>query len=116
MARRSPAPRNQGHRDDAAAAQVRPSESILEIDAGADYNAAPPRHLIGNSGHITTLDVDEGLIAGAHAQRTAAGITKVTTLTRGGALDHASFTTAGEHDGARRTVRTPNRSGCDPLE
>ncbi|MEV6592183.1 methyltransferase, FxLD system [Streptomyces acidicola] len=66
-----------------------PGERILELGAGTGYNAALLAHLVGESGHVTTLDVDEDLVEGARAHLAAAGITNVKAVTRDGALGYA---------------------------
>ncbi len=68
---------------------VRPGERILELGAGSGYNAGLLAHLVGESGHVTTLDVDDDLVAGARAHLAAAGITNVEAVTRDGALGYA---------------------------
>ncbi|MFD5299610.1 methyltransferase, FxLD system [Streptomyces mutabilis] len=68
---------------------VRPGERILELGAGSGYNAGLLAHLVGESGHVTTLDVDDDLVAGARAHLAAAGVTNVEAVTRDGALGYA---------------------------
>ncbi|MET9994268.1 methyltransferase, FxLD system [Streptomyces mutabilis] len=68
---------------------VRPGERILELGAGSGYNAGLLAHLVGESGHVTTLDVDDDLVAGARAHLAAAGITNAEAVTRDGALGYA---------------------------
>ncbi|MEJ1202639.1 MULTISPECIES: methyltransferase, FxLD system [unclassified Streptomyces] len=68
---------------------VRPGDRILELGAGTGYNAALLAHLTGESGHVTTLDVDDDLVEDARAHLAAAGIGNVTAVTRDGALGHA---------------------------
>ncbi|MFD4347399.1 methyltransferase, FxLD system [Streptomyces coelicoflavus] len=68
---------------------VRPGERILELGAGTGYNAALLAHLVGENGHVTTLDVDDDLVEGARAHLAAAGIDNVTAMTHDGALGHA---------------------------
>ncbi|MFJ7045259.1 methyltransferase, FxLD system [Streptomyces sp. NPDC101112] len=68
---------------------VQPGERILELGAGTGYNAALLAHLVGESGHVTTLDVDDDLVEGARAHLAAAGITNVKAVTRDGALGYA---------------------------
>ncbi|MFJ8844629.1 methyltransferase, FxLD system [Streptomyces cyaneofuscatus] len=63
-------------------------ERVLELGAGTGYNAGLLAHLVGESGHVTTLDVDDDLVEGARAQLSAAGITNVETVTRDGALGY----------------------------
>ncbi|MCZ4513985.1 methyltransferase, FxLD system [Streptomyces sp. ActVer] len=68
---------------------VRPGERVLELGAGTGYNAALLAHLVGESGHVTTLDVDDDLVESASAHLAAAGITNVEAVTRDGALGYA---------------------------
>ncbi len=68
---------------------ARPGERVLELGAGTGYNAALLAHLVGESGHVTTLDVDDDLVEGARAHLAAAGITNVEAVTRDGALGYA---------------------------
>ncbi|WP_149829318.1 methyltransferase, FxLD system [Streptomyces tailanensis] len=68
---------------------AQPGERILELGAGTGYNAALLAHLVGESGQVTTLDVDDDLVEGARAHLTAAGITNVQAVTRDGALGYA---------------------------
>ncbi|MEW2172599.1 methyltransferase, FxLD system [Streptomyces sp. NPDC007027] len=69
--------------------EAQPGEHILELGAGTGYNAALIGHLVGPSGHVTTIDVDDDLVEGARAHLAAAGATNVEALTRDGALGHA---------------------------
>ncbi|MEU4617396.1 methyltransferase, FxLD system [Streptomyces umbrinus] len=69
--------------------QAQPGERILELGAGTGYNTALIAHLVGDSGHVTTIDVDDDLVAGARAHLAAAGFTNVEAITRDGALGHA---------------------------
>ncbi|MEU6028642.1 methyltransferase, FxLD system [Streptomyces tauricus] len=69
--------------------EAQPGERILELGAGTGYNAGLLAHLVGESGHVTTLDVDDDLVEGARTHLTAAGITNVDAVTRDGALGYA---------------------------
>lgn len=68
---------------------AQPGQRILELGAGTGYNAGLLAHLVGESGHVTTLDVDEDLVEGARAYLAAAGISNVDAVTRDGALGYA---------------------------
>lgn len=68
---------------------AQPGERILELGAGAGYNAGLLAHMVGESGHVTTLDVDDDLVEGARAHLAAAGITNAEAVTRDGALGYA---------------------------
>lgn len=69
--------------------EAQPGERILELGAGTGYNAALIGHLVGPSGHVTTIDVDDDLVEGARAHLAAVGAINVEALTRDGALGHA---------------------------
>ncbi|MBP5935363.1 methyltransferase, FxLD system [Streptomyces acidiscabies] len=69
--------------------EARPGDRILELGAGTGYNAALLAHLVGETGHVTTIDVDDDLVDGAREHLDAAGFTEVEALTRDGALGHA---------------------------
>lgn len=49
-------------------------------------NAALIAHLDGDTGHVTTIDVDDDLVDGARAHLAAAGYANVEALTRDGAV------------------------------
>jgi protein-L-isoaspartate(D-aspartate) O-methyltransferase len=68
--------------------QAQPGERILEVGAGTGYNAGLLAHLVGEAGHVTTIDVDADIVDGARASLAAAGITNVTTVLGDGALGH----------------------------
>src|SRR5215216_5638351 len=44
---------------------AQPGERVLEIGAGTGYNAALLAHLVGESGQVVTVDIDEDLVLGA---------------------------------------------------
>ncbi|ATW48990.1 methyltransferase, FxLD system [Streptomyces peucetius] len=80
---------------------AQPGERILELGAGTGYNAGLLAHLVGESGHVTTLDVDDDLVEGARAHVAAAGITNVEAVTLDGAL---GYTEAAPYDRIIATV------------
>ncbi|MFD9540840.1 methyltransferase, FxLD system [Streptomyces sp. NPDC060022] len=69
--------------------EAQPGERILELGAGTGYNSALIAQLVGENGHVTTIDVDEDLVEGARAHLAAANFTNVEAVTRDGALGHA---------------------------
>ncbi|MYX31429.1 methyltransferase, FxLD system [Streptomyces sp. SID8381] len=69
--------------------EAQPGERILELGAGTGYNAGLLAHLVGEDGHVITLDVDDDLVEGARTHLAAAGITNVQAVTRDGALGYA---------------------------
>ncbi|PJF48900.1 MAG: methyltransferase, FxLD system [Candidatus Thermofonsia Clade 3 bacterium] len=46
---------------------------VLEIGTGTGYTAALMAHIVGESGRVVTVDIDEDLVAGAQANLAAAG-------------------------------------------
>ncbi|MFG2483367.1 methyltransferase, FxLD system [Streptomyces virginiae] len=69
---------------------AQPGERILELGAGTGYNAALIAQLVGDTGRVTTIDVDDDLVEGAREHLAAAGYTNVEALTRDGAVGHAT--------------------------
>jgi len=63
---------------------LRPGHRVMEIGAATGYNAALMRHIVGPAGHVTTLDIDEDLVAGARANLAAAGFPDVEVITHDG--------------------------------
>jgi protein-L-isoaspartate(D-aspartate) O-methyltransferase len=68
--------------------EAQPGERILEIGAGTGYNAAIIAAIVGETGHITTIDIDEDLVAGAREHLTAASVSNVDVIVGDGALGH----------------------------
>jgi protein-L-isoaspartate(D-aspartate) O-methyltransferase len=62
-----------------------PGQRVLEIGAGTGYNAALIRHIVGGSGQVTSLDIDEDLVEKARAHLASAGYPDVTVLCADGA-------------------------------
>lgn len=67
---------------------ARPGERILEIGAGTGYNAALIAAMVGDAGHVTTIDVDADLVDGARRHLTAAGVGNVDVVLGDGARGH----------------------------
>jgi len=57
---------------------VRPGHRVLEIGAGAGYNAALLAYLAGPAGAVTTVDIDHHVACGARRGLAAAGCGNVT--------------------------------------
>lgn len=64
---------------------VEPGHRVLEIGAGTGYNAALLAHLVGASGAVTTLDIDQDLVEHARRHLAAAGASQVTVVCGDGA-------------------------------
>ena len=69
--------------------QAKPGERVLEIGAGTGYNAALLARLVGDGGHVTTIDVDEDIVEGARSSLATAGVRNVRVILGDGALGHA---------------------------
>ena len=41
---------------------LQPGRRVLEIGAGSGYNAGLMAHIVGGSGPVTTIDIDEDLL------------------------------------------------------
>ncbi|WP_066374735.1 methyltransferase, FxLD system [Herbidospora mongoliensis] len=67
---------------------LRPGDRVLEAGAGTGYNAALMGHLVGEAGHVTTIDVDADLVDGARQHLAAAEVGNVDVLLADGALGH----------------------------
>ncbi|WP_241193821.1 methyltransferase, FxLD system, partial [Streptomyces sp. ADI98-12] len=68
---------------------VQPGQKILELGAGTGFNAGVLGYLVGEKGHVTTIDVDQDIVAGARSGLAAAGIHNVDVILGDGALGHA---------------------------
>lgn len=53
--------------------ELSPGDRVLEIGTGSGYNAALLRHLVGDAGHVTSVEIDEEVAAEAAAHLAAAG-------------------------------------------
>lgn len=67
---------------------VAPGHRVLEIGAGAGYNAALLAHLVGPGGHVTTIDVDADIVDHARERLAAAGVRNVDVVLGDGALGY----------------------------
>lgn len=68
---------------------LEPGHNVLEIGAGTGYNAALMSRLVGPSGHVITIDIDEDLVEGAQAHLAALGIRNVHVLCADGGYGFA---------------------------
>ena len=61
---------------------AQPGHRVLEVGAGTGYNAALLAAIVGDTGQVTTIDVDEDLVDGARKHLAAAGVTNVDVAAR----------------------------------
>ena len=66
---------------------LRPGHRVLEIGAGTGYNAALLAHIVGPTGHVTSVDVDRDLARGARRALRYAG-TAATVVAGDGRIGH----------------------------
>ncbi|NIJ13238.1 protein-L-isoaspartate(D-aspartate) O-methyltransferase [Saccharomonospora amisosensis] len=95
---------------------IKPGQRVLEIGAGAGYNAALLAHLVGPAGHVTSIDVDTDLVDHARRRLAAAGVGNVEVVLGDGALGHrpgAPFDRILATVGATAS-RTPGSSNSRP--
>jgi len=62
-----------------------PGQRVLEIGAGTGYNAALISHIVGASGHVTSIDIDPELVGTAREHLASAGYAAVTVASADGA-------------------------------
>jgi protein-L-isoaspartate(D-aspartate) O-methyltransferase len=67
---------------------VRPGQRVLEIGAGTGYNAALVAQLVGPSGRVVTIDIDEDIVADAQDHLAAASIDGVDVICGDGGLGY----------------------------
>ncbi|MFJ1795362.1 methyltransferase, FxLD system [Kitasatospora griseola] len=68
--------------------EIRAGHNVLELGAGTGYNAALMGAITGESGHVTTIDVDQDLVDDARKHLASAGVTGVDVVLTDGALGH----------------------------
>ncbi len=56
---------------------LKPGHKVLEIGAGTGYNAALMTYIVGETGRVVTIDIDEDLVEAAREHLTAAGFAQV---------------------------------------
>src|ERR1700760_308994 len=67
---------------------LEPGQRVLEIGAGTGYNAALMKYLVGPSGSVITVDLDQDVAREAAAHLAAAGYPEVTVAATDGAAGH----------------------------
>lgn len=69
---------------------LEPGQRVLEIGAGTGYNAALMVHIVGDTGQVITLDIDEDIVESARAHLTAGGFGQVQALWSDGGFGYPS--------------------------
>lgn len=68
---------------------LHPGQRVLEIGAGTGYNAALMARLVGESGSVVTIDIDDEIVQGAREHLEAVGIKNARVMCGDGALGWA---------------------------
>jgi len=68
---------------------VEPGHQVREIGAGTGYNAALLAFLVGETGALTTVDIDQDLVEQARDHLAAAGVSSVRVVCGDGANGYA---------------------------
>ena len=56
---------------------LEPGQKVLEIGAGTGYNAALMAHIVGETGQVVTVDIDDDIVEAAQAHLRVAGFDQV---------------------------------------
>jgi protein-L-isoaspartate(D-aspartate) O-methyltransferase len=67
---------------------IQPGQRVLEIGAGTGYNAALLAHLVGPTGRVVTVDIDDDIVAAARQHLDAAGCERVHVVCGDGSLGY----------------------------
>ena len=65
---------------------LQPGHRVLEIGAGTGYNAALIAQIVGETGQVTTLDIDEDIVAAAQHHLHSVGADSVQVICADGSL------------------------------
>lgn len=68
---------------------LQPGQRVLEIGAGTGFNAALMAHIVGAGGSVTTVDIDDDLVANARANLARAGYPQVRVVQADGMQGYA---------------------------
>ena len=69
---------------------LQPGHTVLEIGAGSGYNAALIAQIVGETGHVTTVDIEDFIVQTARANLAATGFERVEVILGDGGLGHAA--------------------------
>ena len=67
---------------------LEPGHRVLEIGAGTGYNAALMAHIVGDTGYVVTVDIDEDIVTAAREHLSAAGFDNVEVVCADGGFGH----------------------------
>ena len=67
---------------------LEPGHRVLEIGAGTGYNAALMAHIVGNTGQVVTVDIDQDTVDNARAHLAAAGYEHVRVVCADGGFGY----------------------------
>ena len=67
---------------------LQPGQRVLEVGAGTGYNAALLAHIVGERGHVVTVDLDKDLVEAARRNLAVAGFEGVEVIHGDGAHGH----------------------------
>ncbi|HKV42124.1 MAG TPA: methyltransferase, FxLD system [Blastocatellia bacterium] len=85
--------------------ELEPGHRVLEIGAGTGFNAALMAHIVGETGDVVTVDIDEDLVEAARRQLEAAGYQRVRVVTADGG---SGYEPRAPYDRIVLTVGTPD--------
>jgi protein-L-isoaspartate(D-aspartate) O-methyltransferase len=81
--------------------ELQPGQHVLEIGAGTGYNAALLAHMVGERGHVVTVDIDVDIVDAARMHLAQAGYDRVTVICADGG---AGYLPAAPYDRIMVTV------------
>lgn len=84
---------------------LEPGHKVLEIGAGTGYNAALMAHMVGETGRVVTIDIDEDLVEAAREHLEAAGFDRVEVVCADGGYGYLG---AAPYDRIILTVGAPD--------
>ena len=84
---------------------LEPGSKVLEIGTGPGYNAALMAHIVGESGRVVSVEIDEDLAAAAREHLTTAGFEQVQVVCADGGYGYPE---AAPYDRIILTVGTPD--------
>lgn len=70
--------------------ELKPGQRVLEIGAGTGYNAALIAHIVGETGQVVTVDIDEDIVESAREHLAAAGFDRVQVVCGDGGLGYSA--------------------------